>query len=126
MKNLLGLCTVAMVLGVLQGTPSVAQSANTEAPNPATGKVVYLRAGCDACHGTVGHGGAGARLAPNPLPLTTFQNWVRKGTPGWSVRGGMPAFPPALLSDKELADIRAYLASLPAPPAAKDIPLLNP
>jgi mono/diheme cytochrome c family protein len=126
-KNVLYAAAATLVIGVLQDVPSRAQSAaNAEVPSPGNGKVVYLRAGCDSCHGTVGHGGAGARLAPNPLPLPAFQNWVRKGTPGWSVRGGMPAYSVAIVSDKELADIRAFLASLPAPPAAKDVPLLNP
>ena len=55
-----------------------------------------------------------------------FQTWVRNGTPGWSVASGMPAFPATVITDQELADVRAFLASLPAPPAVKDIPLLNP
>jgi mono/diheme cytochrome c family protein len=29
------------------------------------------------------------------------------------------------VSDSDIADIRAYLATVPAPPAVKDIPLLN-
>jgi hypothetical protein len=37
----------------------------------------------------------------------------------------MPAFPPTVISDAELADVRAYLADLPPPPAANDIPLLR-
>ena len=126
MKKALGLFAATVVVCVFQQAPSVAQSANNEAPNPANGKTVYLRNGCDSCHGTVGHGGAGARLSPNTLPLAAFQNWVRKGTPGWSVRGGMPAYSAAIVTDKELADIRAYLASLPAPPTPNSIPLLNP
>ena len=84
-----------------------------------------MRVGCYTCHGTVGHGGAGARLAPNPLPLSAFIVWVRNGPPGWSVASGMPAFPAATITDEELADVRAYLASLPAPRAVKNIPLLN-
>jgi ubiquinol-cytochrome c reductase cytochrome c subunit len=125
-KNVLGLCAAVAIGCFLQGTPSRAQTAATaDAPSPVNGKAVYMRAGCFTCHGTVGHGGAGARLTPNPPPIAAFTSWVRKGTPGWSVLGGMPAFSPALISDKELADIRAYLASLPPPPAAKDIPLLQ-
>jgi ubiquinol-cytochrome c reductase cytochrome c subunit len=108
--------------------PSAAQQAQSSKGNrasPANGQVVYMRAGCYACHGTVGQGGAGTRLNPDTLPLAVFENWVRKGTPGWSARSGMPAFSIALLSDSELADVYAFLASLPAPPDAKDIPLLN-
>ncbi len=85
-----------------------------------------MRVGCYACHGTVGHGGAGARLAPNTLPLPAFQTWVRNGTPGWTATSGMPAFPATVITDQELADVRAFLASLPAPPAVQDIPLLKP
>ena len=118
----------ALVIGscLVLGNAAGAQAPAAEPPSATNGKAVYMRVGCFTCHGTVGHGGAGARLAPNPLPLPAFQNWVRKGTPGWSVRGGMPAFSPAVISDKELADVRAYLASLPASPNVKDVPLLNP
>jgi len=84
-----------------------------------------MRAGCYACHGTVGHGGAGARLAPNTLPLEAFKIWVRSGTPGWSISSGMPAYSTTVVTDEELADVRAFLASLPEPPAVEDIPLLN-
>jgi ubiquinol-cytochrome c reductase cytochrome c subunit len=37
----------------------------------------------------------------------------------------MPAYSEKALSDRDIADIHAYLASIPAPPAVKDIPLLN-
>ena len=45
--------------------------------------------------------------------------YVRKRT------GGMPAFTEKILSDQELTDIYAYLESLPAAKAPKDIPLLE-
>ena len=105
---------------------AAAQSARTDRAAIANGESAYLRVGCFTCHGTVGHGGAAPRLAPNTLPLPGFTTWVRNGTPGWTVASGMPAFPAGVISDADLADIRAYLASLPAPPAADDIPLLTP
>ena len=92
----------------------------------ANGAAIFMRAGCPACHGTVGHGGTGPKLAPNTLPLAAFTTWVRNGTPGWSFGTGMPAFPPVVVSDAELADVRAYLVALPAPRSADDIPLLRP
>jgi ubiquinol-cytochrome c reductase cytochrome c subunit len=95
---------------------------NPPAGNPQNGKTVFMKAGCYACHGTVGQGGAGAR---NPLALAAFTAYVRKGGPNHSVFGGMPAYPPNVLSDADLADIRAYLATIPQPAAAKTIPLLN-
>jgi len=36
----------------------------------------------------------------------------------------MPGFPASVISDADLADIRAYLASLPPPSPVADIPLL--
>ena len=105
---------------------AAAQSARTDRLGVANGESVYLRVGCQACHGTVGHGGAAPRLAPNTLPLPGFTTWVRNGTPGWTVATGMPAFPADVVSDTDLADVRAYLASLPPPPPVADIPLLAP
>jgi mono/diheme cytochrome c family protein len=113
----------ALLSGAIGAT---AQSSRTERAAVTNGMNAYMRAGCFTCHGTVGHGGAAPRLAPNTLPLPGFTTWVRNGTPGWSIASGMPAFPAAVLSDAELTDVRAYLASLPPPPAANDIPLLVP
>ena len=89
------------------------------------GKAAFMAAGCYTCHGTVGQGGAGARLAPNPRPAPAFTAYVRSGRRGWSVAGGMPAYPPSMLSDQTLADIWAYLAAIPAPPPASSIQILK-
>ena len=103
---------------------AVAQSARPDRAAVANGRSAYMRVGCFTCHGTVGHGGAAPRLAPNTLPLAGFTTWVRDGTPGWTVASGMPAFPVSVISDAELADVRAYLARQPAPLPVADIPLL--
>ena len=95
------------------------------AGNAARGKVAFMNAGCYTCHGTVGHGGAGARLAPKPRAQAAFMAYVRSGRRGWSVAGGMPAYPPSVLPDAALADIYAYILSIPPPPAVSDIPLLK-
>ena len=84
-----------------------------------------MSAGCYTCHGTVGQGGAGARLAPKPRAQAAFVAYVRSGRRGWSVAGGMPAYPPKMLSDAALLDIYAYLTSIPAPRPAAEIPLLK-
>jgi len=88
------------------------------------GKRLYLRNGCYECHGTVGQG-AGAnpvapKLAPQPIPLAQLIAYVRKPA------GGMPPYTSKVISDAQLSDIRAYLASIPEPPPVKDIPLLKP
>jgi mono/diheme cytochrome c family protein len=121
MRPLLGVSALLCL-----ATAAAAQSPRSERASIANGEATYLRIGCQACHGTVGHGGAARRLAPNTLPLPAFAAWVRNGTPGWSFATGMPAFPPGVVSDMELADIRTYLASLPAPRPVADIPLLAP
>ena len=115
--------TAALLCAAVAAT---AQPARTDRAAIANGESAYLRIGCQACHGTVGHGGAAPRLAPNTLPLEGFATWVRNGTPGWSFLSGMPAYPAAILPDEDLADIRAYLASVSAPPSVDEIPLLAP
>ena len=104
-------------------------SAQTPAPNsksapaPAgdaqNGKKIFASYGCYQCHDYDGHGGAGARLAPNPIPFANFSRYVRQPA------GEMPPYTSKVVSDKELADIYAYLRTMPAPPAAKSIPLLS-
>ena len=89
-----------------------------DAGNAENGKKLFLKNGCYECHGTVGQGGTGPRLAPRPLPAAALTAYVRK--PG----NGMPPYSAKVMSDVEVADVRAYLATIPEPP--KNIPLLNP
>ena len=102
--------------------------AQAPAGNATNGKAVYMKAGCYACHGSMGQGGPGGRLAPNLIPSPIFTNYVRNGkfnpnaNRNWS---GMPPFSAKFLSDQEVADIYAYLAGIPVPPPVKNIPLLN-
>src|SRR5690242_7100526 len=86
--------------------------------NADNGKKLYFKNGCYECHGTVGQGGTGPHLAPRPLATAALTAYVRK--PG----GGMPPYSAKVMSDAEVADIRAYLATIPEPP--KQIPLLKP
>jgi ubiquinol-cytochrome c reductase cytochrome c subunit len=118
LNTLLAILLAIQVSGAAQNSPPAAGNAQN-------GKTVFMKAGCYACHGTVGQGGAGARIAPNPLPVAAFTAYVRKGGPNHSVFGGMPAYPANVLSDSDLADIRAYLATIPPPPSPKTISLLN-
>jgi mono/diheme cytochrome c family protein len=89
--------------------------------DPVNGKRVFFADGCFYCHGTTGAGGgiAGPRLAPNPLPLEGVKAKVRTQS------GRMPVYSPAVLKDSEIADIVAYLESIPKGKDAQDIPLLN-
>jgi mono/diheme cytochrome c family protein len=90
------------------------------AANVDNGKRLFVKDGCYQCHGYQGQGGvAGARLAPRPIVLAALTAYVRHPT------GQMPPYTSKVLSDAGLADIHAYLASIPAAPLVKDIPLLN-
>ena len=85
------------------------------------GKTVYMKFGCWGCHGTVGQGGVtGPKLAPDPMPYETFASFVR------TTNRAMPPYREPVLSNADLADIHAYLASMPKPADYKTIPLLNP
>ncbi len=97
------------------GQPSAAAPAG----DAERGKALFVKNGCYQCHNYEGHGGAaGARLAPNPLPLRGFVNYVR------SPRGDMPPYTAKVMSEQDLADVHAYLRSRPRPAAVSSIPLL--
>jgi len=86
----------------------------------AKGKTAFMKNGCWQCHGDVGQGGvAGKTLAPKPMPLEAFNVFVRNSN------GPMPPYPKEILSDADLADIHAYLLSIPAAKDYKSIPLLS-
>jgi mono/diheme cytochrome c family protein len=88
--------------------------------NAENGKRLFTKLGCYTCHGYQGQGGAaGAKLAPQPIAATALIAYVRHP------RGSMPPFTSKVVSDADLTDVRAFLASVPAPPPAKSIPLLN-
>jgi mono/diheme cytochrome c family protein len=92
-----------------------------DAASAENGKGLFLKVGCYECHGTQGQGGAsGRRLAPDPLPFETFASFVRTSS------RDMPSFRVKILSDADLADIYAYLQSIPPPPDVKSLPQLNP
>lgn len=85
------------------------------------GKRLYTSYGCYQCHGLEGQGSVitGPRIGPRPIALSRFIRYIRQPT------GQMPPYTEKVVSDAELADIHAYLKSLPQPPPAKSIPLLN-
>jgi ubiquinol-cytochrome c reductase cytochrome c subunit len=101
-------------LSLLLATSSLAQG------NAEKGKQLFTKLGCYTCHGYQGQGGAaGAKLAPNPIPVARLIAYVRHPA------GSMPPFTSKVVSDADLTDVHAFLAAVPAPPPAKNIPLLN-
>jgi mono/diheme cytochrome c family protein len=87
----------------------------------ANGKRLFMTVGCYQCHGTTGAGGgfAGPKLAPNPPPLAAVAAKLRTSS------GRMPVFSEGVLTDSEIADIYAYLQSVPNGKPARDIEMLN-
>ena len=83
-------------------------------------KAAFLQHGCWQCHGYEGQGGVGPKLAPNPIPFDTLSNFVR------TTNRQMPPFRKDILSDEDLADIYAFLQSVPKSADPGSIPLLNP
>jgi mono/diheme cytochrome c family protein len=87
------------------------------------GKAAFLKYGCWQCHGTQGQGSVatsnGKVLAPDPLPYEAFSAFVR------STNGAMPPYSEKVLPNEDLADIHAYLSSVPKAANYKSIPLLS-
>ena len=87
------------------------------------GKFAFVKHGCWQCHGFEGQGSAatsnGAVLAPDSAPFETFAGFVR------STNRSMPPYRETILSDSDLADINAYLQSIPKTRDYKNIPLLG-
>jgi mono/diheme cytochrome c family protein len=105
---------VALVLG--NGAACAASAEN--------GKAAFVTHGCWQCHGFEGQGSIvtsnGAVLANTQLPFESFAAFVR------STNRAMPPFSEKILSDGDLADIYAYLQSVPKPKDVGSIPLLKP
>ena len=114
---------VAGMAAVVLNVATLAQQAPRQAPAAASaavaeparnlenGKKLYEKYGCSDCHGLLGQGAptSGPRIAPNPLPLAAFIRYVR------APRAQMPPYTAKVMPDQELADVRAYLATVPKP-----------
>jgi ubiquinol-cytochrome c reductase cytochrome c subunit len=111
--RLLALLALASTLAAAQAPPGDA----------ARGKSAFMKHGCYACHGTIGQGGdrgSGPRIAFEGLwPYEAFAQQTRRP------RASMPRYPAEHLSDQEMADIYAYVASQKRGAKASDIPLLR-
>src|SRR5262249_40832485 len=96
-----------------------------QAPAPAgdakNGKKLFAADGCYQCHGYEAQGAAptGPRPGPRPIPVAPFSKNVRHPA------GPKPPYTIKSIRDKDLADIYAFLQSLPAPADAASIPALR-
>ena len=111
-----GIASLAVVLALVATSAAAAD----QKPSAAHGKQLFLKVGCWQCHGTVGQGStAGVRLAPDPLPVEALTTFVHETT------GDMPKYTAKVLTDADLADIHAYLASIPQPASPDTIAILK-
>ncbi len=113
----------ASVLAVTVAVSSAVFAANAPSGDPAKGRALFTTIGCSYCHGTVEQGGGGRtgglRIARMGIGYEAFLNQLRHPA------NEMPPYVQSALTDKDAADIFAYVDSLPAPPDAKSIPILN-
>jgi mono/diheme cytochrome c family protein len=120
-SQLLGVAFVATALAM---SMVAARADDAPSGDPVNGKRVYLADGCFECHGRAGQGGQfnyqTPALAKTALPVESFVAFLREAP------NDMPSFSADVLSDKDAADIHAFLQSLPGPRPVKDIPQLNP
>ena len=81
------------------------------------GRETYVQYGCAACHGYEGQGAGntGPRLAPDPIAFRAVSVYIRQPT------GNMPPYTAEVVSEEELADIYAFLESIPEPPDVDSI-----
>jgi mono/diheme cytochrome c family protein len=124
MKALRSVAAAALAVAVIGGgalTPARAQDAPQG--DAGQGKQLFLNVGCFTCHGRSGQGGAyngpAPILAKTQLPFDGFKGQLRNPV------DDMPAYSDAVLSDKDVADIYAFVQTLPARRPAKDIAILN-
>ena len=114
---------IALAAALNVGVLTVAQAQDAPPGDAANGKRLFLTDGCFTCHGRSGQGGVFRGptpiLAKTALPFDGFRELLRVPP------GDMPAYSEAVLSDKDIADIYAFLESLPGPRSPKDIRVLD-
>jgi len=109
-----------------RGPAPQTQAANAPAPatpkgDAASGKKLFVNYGCYQCHGYEGQGSTatGPRLAPRPIAFAAFSKQLRRPS------SEMPPYTAKVATDAQLADIYAYLQSVPPPKDPDTIPLLK-
>jgi mono/diheme cytochrome c family protein len=112
MKSIIGFLAGSIILGVAAG--------HAAEPSAERGRTLYMSVGCVHCHGTMGQGSnAGLKLAPEPLPAEAIAQFIR------ATNTQMPAYSAEVLPDDAVADIAAFLATIPSSKSADQIPALK-
>lgn len=124
------LLVLAGLMATLAATQTIASAQDQKSAVPAAppptgnaqnGKKIFNTVGCFECHNyeALGGAGTGPRLAGDPITYSAFLNQLRHPA------SQMPPYTEKVLSDAQAADIYSYLHSIPKPPPASSIPLLQ-
>jgi ubiquinol-cytochrome c reductase cytochrome c subunit len=123
--------TIIVVLMLSLVVSVVAAQAPTQGQNAGprgsaeNGKKLFVSIGCYECHGFAAHGPGGdsllggPRIAPHPIAFPAFSKYLRQP------KGQMPPYTQKIASDQDVADIYAWLLTIPDPPAVSSIPELK-
>jgi mono/diheme cytochrome c family protein len=105
----------------LRASSTTIQESPATASDIANGQRLFALYGCSECHLSRGQGAraTGVRVGPSRLPAAAFINYVREPT------GEMPPYTQKTVTDQELANMYAFLQSVPPSAPWKTIPMLN-
>jgi mono/diheme cytochrome c family protein len=113
----------AAVMAACVGGVGAARAQDAPLGNAVEGKRLYLAVGCFTCHGRAGQGGAmngpAPILAKTAMPFDGFKGQLREPM------SDMPAYAEIVMSDQQIADIYAFLQTLPGPRPTKDMAIFK-
>jgi mono/diheme cytochrome c family protein len=114
---------VALTAAAFGGFGSAVRAQDAPPDDAVEGKRVYLAVGCFLCHGRSGQGGAlngpAPILAKTAMPFDGFKGQLRQPA------NEMPAYSEKVMTDKQIADIYAFVESLPGPRPTKDMKIFS-
>jgi mono/diheme cytochrome c family protein len=120
-KTMTRIALLAAAFGV--GGTGVMLAQDAPKGDAGNGKRLYLADGCFTCHGRSGQGGAmngpAPILAKTQMPFEGFKGQLR------SPVNEMPAYSEKVMTDKQIADIYAFVESLPGPRPTKDMKIFD-
>ena len=120
---LAAIASAGLVAAALAGLTGAARAQDAPPGDAIEGKRLYLAVGCFTCHGRSGQGGAmngpAPVLAKTQMPFEGFKGQLR------SPVNDMPAYSEKVMTDKQVADIYAFVESLPGPRPTKDMKIFD-
>ena len=113
-------CALRLIVAVGAAHYAFAQAPAERTGDAPSGAKLFLGRACWQCHGLAAQGGgiAGPRLAGRVQVWAAFAAYVRRPTEE------MIPYTAKVLPDEELADIFAWLRSLPPPPTVESLKAL--